>query len=386
MIQNFINTFANLTTVQWTVLISFIVVFVLRFMYLFLFTGRVVFKKKSVATSQTGEKLSLIMTLRNEEDNIREKLPLILELKNVDFEVVAIDNFSQDNSLSVLGLLNQRYGRLKISMLSQETRYSVKYAQNIALKSASYNWVLISPLALNDINDEWLQSFVQKTSTNNINLIIGYSTVVPDKGVFNLLYRIENFFQQVKSTGYVCNNIPFVYSEENLAFNKEKYFELGGYAKNIQEPYANMELVVNNFIRKKSTVFNINCAVATRKQVEINKPEYFDLFKKSLRIENYLPFWKKQVLFVDELSQLLFIPLLVAVVLFCFGLFPLIAMLIGLKVIAHVLIIKIMQNRLNERKIFIPSLAYGLIMPYYKLFYRWHFNQSSRKHKWRNMA
>jgi glycosyltransferase involved in cell wall biosynthesis len=386
MIRDFLNTFTVLTTVQWIVFVAFLVVFVIRFMYLFLFTARIIFEKESKPATESKESLSIIMTLRNEEENIRENLPAILQLEKIDYEVVVIDDFSQDTSLSVLGLLNQRYGRLKISTLSQETRYSVKLAQNIALKSASNNWVLVSPITLNEVSEKWLCSFVERLDTNNTNLIIGYSTIVANKKLFNLLYRIENFYQQIKSAGYISNNIPFVYSEENLAFKKEKYFELGGYDKNIQEPYANLELIVNKFIRKKNSVLNINNVSAIRKQIDVNKPEYFDLLKKSFRIEHYLPLWKKQLLFIDTLTQLLLIPLLVAIILCCFPLWPLITMLIGLKLIAHVLIIKIILNRLNERKIFIPSLVYALVMPYYNLFFRLHFNRNSRKQKWRSMV
>jgi len=45
--------------------------------------------------------------------------------------------------------------------------------------------------------------------------------------------------------------------------------------------------------------------------------------------------------------------------------------------------VKYALNRLNERKIFIPSLVYDLIVPYFKLFYRWYFNNRSQKQKWK---
>jgi hypothetical protein len=59
-------------------------------------------------------------------------------------------------------------------------------------------------------------------------------------------------------------------------------------------------------------------------------------------------------------------------------------LLVGIKFIAHLFIIKITQNRLNERKIFISSLVYDLLIPYFKYFYRWYFNYRSRKNKWRS--
>jgi len=157
MISVYLNIFEALTMVQWFVLITFLVIYVIRFLYLFLFTARMIFKKEEKHTTGSSKKLSIVITLRNEEESLRKNLPAILELENIDYEVVVVDDFSQDTSLSVLGLLSQRYAHLKISTLSQETRYSVKLAQNIALKAASHNWVLITPHALNEVNEIEIQ-------------------------------------------------------------------------------------------------------------------------------------------------------------------------------------------------------------------------------------
>lgn len=385
MIQEFQNIFSELSDVQWVILLLFMVVFVLRFLYLFLFTARVVFKSRKEPDTEPAGPISLIMTLRNEVENIRKNLPAILELKNLDIEVVAVDDYSQDNSLSVLGLLKQRYQRIKISSLSQETRYSVKLAQNIALKSASNKWVLITPITAEKATEEWITSFLQISEAENINLIIAYSSVVHQKGIMNLLYRVENFYQQLKSVAYISNNISFVYSEDNLAFRKEKYFGMGGYGKNIKEPYANFELLVNSFIQKKNTKINFTRDAAIHKQEQIVKTDYFDLLKKSIRIEKYLPVWKQLILAFDEFTKLLLLPLLFVNLVFVFPFWPLISMLTGIYLLAYVLIIKITLNRLNESKIFIPSLVYGLLMPYYKLFFKWHFSKTSQKKIWRNM-
>ncbi|MFN2262404.1 MAG: hypothetical protein ABR595_10100, partial [Psychroflexus sp.] len=66
-----------------------------------------------------------------------------------------------------------------------------------------------------------------------------------------------------------------------------------------------------------------------------------------------------------------------------FDLWPVIAGLLLIIFIARLFIIKITQNRLKERKIFISSLFYDLIIPYFKLFYRWYFNNRRQKQKWK---
>lgn len=384
MIQSILHTFSELNSLQWGVLVGLAVLFTVRFLHLFLVTGRIAFAKRPKPGEGKSGPISLFVTLRNEEENIKKTLPPLLELQRPDFELVAVDDFSQDNTLSLLGLFRQRYKRLKISSLSQETRFSVKLSQNVALKSAQNDWVMYIPVSMSDPNENWLSGFAEKTgSETGKNLIVGYSTVARGRGFFNLLYRIENFMQQVRSAGYISCAVPFVYSEENIAFRKEKYFELNGYGHKLKEPYANLELIVNSFIKKSGTVLHFCPGSTLRKEEVITKSGYFELLKKSFRIEQHLPLWKRLFLVIDDFTALLFLPALALVLVLFVPLWPLLLVLTGAMLLAHLVIIKISLNRLNERKIFISSLIYGLCMPYFKLFYRWQFNRKSRQ-KWKN--
>uniref|UniRef100_UPI00321631FA glycosyltransferase n=1 Tax=uncultured Draconibacterium sp. TaxID=1573823 RepID=UPI00321631FA len=381
MIQDFQNIFTDLSIVQITTLVIFFVLFLLRTLYLFLVTGRVLFCKRRNKEGKLHTPVTIVFTPRNEEEHIRNILPQLLDIEGLDFEVVVVDDFSQDNSYSVLGLLNQRYGRLKISSLNQETRFSVKLAQNIALKSASNNWVLITPIALGRVTGEWLSGMSGNMEDKKIDLVLGYSSVVREKSMFNLLYRIENFYQQIKQAGYIGCGVAFVYAEDNLAFKKENYFQRGGYGKNIKEQYANLELVVNSFITKRNSVVDFTPSSAICKDITIKRAEYFDLINKSYRIEKHLSAVKRLFLFFDSVTNLLYLPIIMFTLFLVFPVWPLVTLLAGVKLLVHVLIIKSIQNRLNERKIFIPSLLYGLLMPYYKLFYKWHFNRPNGKYK-----
>ncbi|MCD6355449.1 MAG: hypothetical protein J7L95_07865, partial [Prolixibacteraceae bacterium] len=312
-------------------------------------------------------------------------LPGVLAIQNAPFEVVAVDDFSQDNSLSVLGVLKEKTGKLTVSSLSQETRFSEKLAQNIGLKGAKKNWVMIIPPTLTDYGDEWLK-FISERLENNRTVVVNYSNVTPARNFFNHLFRIENFLLQWKSMGYILNGLPFVYNEENVAFRKEKYFETGGYGKYIKEPFANLELLINRFIRKRTTTINFSDHSAIRHSVEVGKKEYFELLKKSFRIEKHLSFIKRVVLFFDEFTKILLLPVTVVAVVSFFQLWPFFAGLFGLKILLQLVIIKVALNRLNERKIFISSFLYDGVMPYFKIVYRWAFNRRRRKQKWKNKA
>jgi hypothetical protein len=380
MIQTLYNTLISLYGFELAVALVFAALFIIRLLFLFLFTGRILFRKKIAQT--TPAPLSLIYTVRNEEIRLKNNLAPVLSINDVDFEVIVVDDFSQDNSFQVLGMLRGRSDRLKVSTLQQETRFSTKMAQNLALKAASYDWILSVPISYENATSEWI-SGISNALDSNKTVVISYSSAQNAGGFINRIYRIENYLSFTKSVGYILNNFPFVYSEENVAFQKKKYFEIGGHGLKIGEAYANLELLINYFIRKKTTTILFQANTAIKKTEDLIWNDYLDILKKSLRIEKHLSGSKKAVLAFDELTKMLFPPVTVFAIILLFELWPLFSGLLFIMFVARLFIIKITQNRLNERKIFISSLIYDLIVPYFKFFYRWYFNNRGQNHKWK---
>jgi len=380
MIQTFYNALITLHGFELALALVFAILFIIRILFLFLFTGRILFQKKTIETSPAP--LSLIYTVRNEAIRLKNNLAPVLSINDADFEVIVVDDFSQDNSFQVLGMLRGRSDRLKVSTLQQETRFSTKMAQNLALKAASYDWILSVPISYENASTEWI-SGISNALDSNKTVVISYSSAQNASGLINRIYRIENYLSFTKSVGYILNNFPFIYSEENVAFQKKKYFEIGGHGLKISEAYANLELLINFFIRKQTTTILFQADTAIKKTEDLIWNDYLDILKKSLRIEKHLSGSKKAVLAFDESTKMLFPPITVVAFILLFELWPLFSALLFIMFTARLFIIKIMQNRLNERKIFISSLIYDLIVPYFKLFYRWYFNNRGQKHKWK---
>ena len=375
----------QLTLQEWGLIGAFLFLYLVRLYYLVFFTGRLVIKqrKEVIANEQATQAISVLLTVRNEEENLKRLLPELLSINTVKYEVIAVDDFSLDNTYSVIGSFRQKYKHFKISSLNEETRFSAKLAQNIALKAAQNDWALMLPVDAHDLNHDWLGGFAVNTATSYRNVMVGYNRIQAHPGWYNLLYRIENFEQQIRSAGFISNGIPFVYFEENVAFRKKEYFDIGGYGQKTKEPYANLELIINQFITRKNTVLLLNQDTSLSREIKTERDDFYNLLERSYRIERYLPKWKRGVLALETITQVLFLPFLLLVLFLFFDLWPVIASLSGFLFLGRIIMIKIVQNRLNERKIFISSLVYGMLMTYFKLFYRWYFSQTNRNNKWK---
>jgi glycosyltransferase involved in cell wall biosynthesis len=298
------NKIFSLELQEQMLLILFALLYLIQVVYLLLFSMRVVFKKLQPGAEPVP--LSLLLVFRNEEENLGKNLPPILAAGTSDYEVIAVDNFSQDNSLEYLNSVKKDNPRLRVTYLKQEASYSEKMAQNIAMKAAGYDWVMAISPSMEFSNPHWLNNISMRLNGHS-DVVINYSNVQPARSFFNLLYRVEFFFQQLKSFGFIINGMPWVISQENVAFRKQKYFEVGGYRGKITEPFANLELVINSFMKTPVSLL-LSEETAARKKEDIQRKDYLELLKREANIKKFLPAGIRFLLFLFEWAFILLMP------------------------------------------------------------------------------
>jgi len=380
MLESFQNAALSMHPAEWAIAGTFALLFLVRVVYMAFFSGRVAIQKKQAGGQRNP--VSILMTLRNEEDCLRKNMPRLLSLNNVDFEVVAVDDFSHDNSLTVLGAFRANSPRLKVSSLSQETRYSEKLSQNVALKAAHNEWVMVVPPSVNQFNEHWLAT-VSENLDEGKDLVVSYSNVQSGNSFIHLLFRVEYFFQQLKSFGFILNGLPYVISEDNVAFRQKKYFEVGGFRGKIAEPFANLELVINAFISKPKTSLLLNNATVFKKDLSIGANQFWELLQKEISIQRLLPAGRKFWIGFFELTKWLFVMLAILIPVVIPAFLPIVSGLLFVLLLGNSLIIKKILNRLDEGKLFLPSLLVGCFIPVLKVFYSLLNYNRGQKKKWK---
>lgn len=380
MLESFLNAWSELSVTELVLLIVFGFIYFFRLIYLIIFTGRVAYIKPP--TPGAEEPVAIISVFRNEEENLKINMPVLLSFKKEEYEVIAVDDFSMDNSLTVLGLMKENNSKLRITSLNQETRFSEKVARNIAIKGARHEWVVSVPPSAVRFGSEWLEDFSCRLN-KNINVLIGYTNVEKNGTWQHLIFRIIFFFQQLKSFEFTVTGMPFVVSEENVVFRKKKYFETGGYGGKLTESFANLEFVINTFIDKKSTLLHLSEQFTFRLNRKINTQEIFELLIKEIKVKKHLSFWKRFFLTISDTNTLLLLPVTLLIFIFLPVFIPLVSLFLLAFALAYSLIIKKILTRLDESKLLLPSLLLALVLPYFELFFRAFYHNSEQKKRWK---
>ena len=319
-------------------------------------------RHKDGETSENSSQVTLIVSVRNEEEHIREIVEKFNGLQFGNYQILIINYCSEDNTGGILNYMAESNPRLKITSLSQETRFSEKQAINIGLKGASSPWIILLTSATGELKPEWLTNMCSLLSPET-DILIGYTNVKRAKGFRNLICRLERFQQFMVSGAWILAGSPFVFCENNVLFKKSMYFDTLGFRHKLNRNFANLELIFNENMKNGKVKLTTNPDLAIREAIDDDRGDHIRLLKKGVQIRQSLSISKKIGLFIDDLTRIVFPALVTAAIILhpeywiTFSVFPFIY------VILLAIMIKMLINRLNERKIFVSSFVYILIKP-----------------------
>lgn len=286
-------------------LVLFSVTFIIQMYFLLGVYLKLVLHRKEDFNPEISP-VTIILPLRNEESGIRELVTKFTELPFHDYQLIVIDEVSEDDTLHILNILAETNPRLKVTSLSQESRFQEKQSINIGLKGASSLWIVQLTANSVPVSQEWL-SKLGCLPDNNTDAVIAYTTVERKKGYRNLICRLELFTQFMISGSRVLTGKPFVFSENNVLFRKSMYFNNQGFKHKLNLNFANLELIFNENFRKGRVKITTDPEIAVRERIEDDRGDHIKLLKKTVQIRQHLSRGKKANLFLDDFTKILFI-------------------------------------------------------------------------------
>lgn len=375
-----IINFQILTISDILLLSSLSLVFIIQIYYLLRYYLKLALHKDN-SSNQDSNQVTIIIPVRNEEDRIREILDKFTQQQFDNYRLLVINEYSEDNTLEILNVLAETNPKLKVTSLSQETMFSEKQVINIGLKGASSPWIVLLTSFSGTINPEWLVK-LNSIIASETDLVIAYTNVERTKGFRNLICRLERFNQFMVSGAWTLAGKPFVFYENNILFKKTMYFDTLGFRYKLNRNFANLELIFNENLKKGRVKLTTNPDLAVREQIKDDHGDHIKLLKKGVQIRQCLSWSKKFSLFLDDLTKILLPSLTLAIIIIHPEYWMILLTLPVFIILLLAIIVKMLLNRLNERKIFLSSLVYILIKPIINWWFFWSTYLIHRRSRW----
>ena len=245
----------QITIEEFIGLLIFGVAFLVQLVYLILLI-KFIFSGKQKNKEPNLPSVSIIVTSRNYREQLQHLLPTLLAQDYPNFEVVVVDDCSTDGTDWLLAELKISHGNLKTTRIIQETDFANALAITIGIRASSKEWlVYLSPLCRVKDN-QWLRNYAQRLEPDK-EVSIGYM-YYSATGSYKSWMRFENFISYLLSGAGKSCGVAMPVFEFNMAYRREKFLELRGFAAVLDSPFSENELYINKIAATKTTVVQMN--------------------------------------------------------------------------------------------------------------------------------
>lgn len=179
--------------------------------------------------------VSVIVAAHNEQDNLFELLPLLLDQNYPEFEVIVINDRSDDDTEFYLYELEKQFQNFRVITVKKTPEYlnSKKYALALGIRAAKYEHLLFTDADCRPFSQNWIEN-MQKGYANGTEVVLGYSPYVQFKGFLNELVRYETLLTGIQYLSHANKAEAYMGVGRNLSYTKSCFFKNKGFASHIR--------------------------------------------------------------------------------------------------------------------------------------------------------
>lgn len=212
----------------------------------------------------TSLPISIIICAHNEEANLQKNLPSILNQTyeyqgKKNFEVLVVNDNSQDNTAFLLMDLKKEYPHLNILNLEQESRNvkGKKFPLSMSIKQARHEHLLLTDADCQPTSELWLLRMVQPFYVGK-KIVLGFSPYYITKGWLNRQIRYETFYSAMQYLSFALAGVPYMGVGRNLAYVRSLFLQNKGFSSHYHLLSGDDDLFINAVATNKNTAIVIS--------------------------------------------------------------------------------------------------------------------------------
>jgi glycosyltransferase involved in cell wall biosynthesis len=352
------------------------------FYYLYFYLA--VYLYKPEVTIKKQQPVSVIICARNEAENLKNFLPAVLEQDYPDYEVIVVNDCSEDNSYEILGNYLAQYPNLKISTVSKDPKFThnKKFAQFIGIKAAKNNILLFTDADCQPESDKWLDGMASHFNEKH-SIVLGYGGFLKEKGLLNKYIRYDSMTIAMQYLGMAIRSLPYMGVGRNLAYRRDDFFTNKGFGAHNHIISGDDDLYVNTNATGTNTAVEFSNGTHTRSVPASSLKEWITQKKRHLTTAPYYKFRDKILLITEPLTRVLYYTSIIILLSYLY-LWPYVVAIFGIRLLVQILVFNSVRKKLNEPGIVIYSLFFDIFSPVINsLVYIASSRNRSAKNRWK---
>ena len=201
----------------------------------------------------------MVVCARDSYEQLSELIPALLSQDYPQFEVVVVNDCSEDETEEYLKDLERREARIKPVQLRQHLNFfnGKKFPLSMGIKSASYDVMVLTDADCMPTSNQWLRSMVSGYG-GHTEAVISYSRYRNTGGLLNLLIRFEAVQTAMMYLSAALAGKPYMGVGKNLSYRQRLFFRNKGFTSHYTMAVGDDDVFISQATNKKNTTVVID--------------------------------------------------------------------------------------------------------------------------------
>jgi glycosyltransferase involved in cell wall biosynthesis len=251
--------------------------------------------------------VSVIICSHNDLTRLKSCLEKVLKQAYEQFEVLVVDDRSEDGTLAFLQEQSIKHERLRYIRIDQTKPgwNAKKFALTSGVEQAKYNLILLTDSDCVPVSKHWIRKMAGGFR-DGIIFALGYGGYLHRPGWLNCFIRYETLTTAIHYLGLALLNKPYMGVGRNLAYLKDHFQDSGGL-----EPWSSItggddDLPVNRRIRASNAAVRLHPKAVTLSHPKQTWKAYFIQKIRHYSVGRYYRTGDQVILAGISMTQLLF--------------------------------------------------------------------------------
>lgn len=345
-------------------------------------------KKNLIGYTTSKPPVSIIVCAKNESENLELHLPMLLEQEYPKYEVIVVNDGSTDESCDLLERLDKKYSNLYHTFLPMDAKYMSrkKMCLNVGIKAAHYEHLIIVDADCEPGSKKWLSN-IMKNYTPETDIVLGYSDFKKKNGFLYRLIGYENLLSTMQYMGYALKGKVLRGTSRNLSYKKSTFINNKAFSSHLNLEYGDDDLFLQEIATSKNARIEFSSDSSTHTNRDLSFKNYMYDKERRMMTQSRYKGYLKALLFIDCLSKLMFIILLIGLIIGAIiGKDVILATIAGgvflLNFTTQCVVINKTASILQESKFYLSILFFELIRPLISLYVAIVKTFSKNKNTW----
>lgn len=350
----------------WDCVLAILLFFVLMYELYFLLR----YLRKGAQVSLVGPVdnlpgVSVVVCARNEEENLQDYLHNLLSQDYPCFEVIVVDDGSEDKTRMILEQYARQCENLYHTFVPLGARVvsTKKLALTIGIKAAHYDYMLLTDADCRPESKTWIREMMAGFADSETEVVLGFSPYFESGGVLNSLIGYDTLWNGLLYMGMARAGHPYMGVGRNLAYRRDTFFAHNGFQGLLGERAGDDDLFVNKVANARNTKVVCNRNALAWSVPKKNWHEWMQQKRRHLSVSpSYRTASKLRIGMEPLVRGMMYVLLILSIV--YGGYF--VWMALGALLLRYVLqwaILNLAARRLGLRSIGLEFVAYDIVLP-----------------------